>query len=210
MEIEKSLLESLSSDDVTDLSAQLGDIALDHAIESGAFDGVPIFGTIRGLWKAGIATRDALYFRKVCLFLKKLQEAPREQRQAFLAELDQRGERDRFASSLLMMLDRLFDLEAPDILARIMSAHIRGDIPDYSTAVRLMSIVTRSHVPDLGYLLTFKSGLQDAEAIADSLFALGLLASRGLDGGTWEGAHGGTLYELSEYGRLLVRYGLKG
>lgn len=208
MEIEQSLLESFASDDVTDLTTTIGDIALDQAIASGALDGVPVLGAIRGLWKAGIATRDALYFRKVCQFLRTLQTTPKEQREAFLETLTKSGERERFASSLLMMLDRLFDLQAPEILARIMSAHIRGDISDYPTAIRLMSIVARSHVPDLHLLRTFQPGLQKEEPIADSLFALGLLAARGLDGGTWEGETGGTLYELSTYGALLVQYGL--
>lgn len=210
MTLENSFLESVAADDLSDLLTEAADIALDQIIESGALDGVPVFGAFRSVWKTGVAVREALYARKVCIFLRELQSTTLNERKRFLNAIQSSEEGRRFGSTMLLVLDKLDDMEKPGIIGRIIAAHIRGDIDEYGKATRLSSMVARSYGPDLSYLKAFKAGLQDddGEPVADALFAVGLLADRGSDGGTWNGKSSGTLYELSEYGSLLVAHGL--
>jgi len=50
-----------------------------------------------------------------------------------------------------------------------------------------------------------------SEGVTDMLYAAGLLANVGFDGGTFAEARqedGGTIFDLNEYGRLLLQYAL--
>ena len=51
-EIIESFQNTYDSSEAYETVVQLGDVAIDAAIESGVLDGVPILGTLKGLYKA--------------------------------------------------------------------------------------------------------------------------------------------------------------
>ncbi|MEG4082455.1 hypothetical protein [Microcoleus sp. POL10_C6] len=62
---------------------------------------------------------------------------------------------------------------------------------------------------DLNYLTRFIAGVQSNPNIAASLQSAGLLIFAGMDGGNLgEPFSGGVVYELNEYGKMLLQYGL--
>ena len=65
------------------------------------------------------------------------------------------------------------------------------------------------NMSDLNYLTSFTSGIQSNPDIAASLQSAGLLNWAGMDCGILgEPSSGGALYELNDYGKMLLQYGL--
>lgn len=214
MEDEKNNLpvaftNSVASEKLVDVAATAADIGLDMALTSGAFDGVPIFGALTGVARAGVAVRDLLFQRKIAKFLQTFEQTPLEDRVAFVANLERQGKKAEFGEQILLLIDRMDDMQKPHIVARIMSAAAQGKIT-LSEATRLAKIVDRAFSEDLHVLLTFEEGVQKQQDVAAALFSAGLLANQGIDGGIMgEEDSGGILYGLNKYGKILSDYGLK-
>ncbi len=209
-DLRTSLTHSIGTPELADELATIGDVALDGLITSGALDGVPILGSLIGVYKAQKDIRQSLYLQKVIRFLRGLAGTTAADRAAFTSRLNNSNKMEEFGETILLILDKIDDTTKPGIIGKIMAAHINGKI-NYSTAMRLASIVNRCYAADLEYLRTFKSGIQHpSEDIADALFSAGLLANGGIDGG---GANqdirpGGAIYHLNKYGRLLIEHAL--
>lgn len=203
------IVDAIKSDEISGLIADLSDVALSVATDSELLDSVPIVSTLRGLWKAGATVRDAVFVNQVRRFLTEVSHVNQHDRENFAARLEASGEIDRFGEAILLLIEKADEVDKPTIIGRILAAHMRGYIPEYLVAMRLAWIVNRSHTPDLLTLKSFVPGLQHEKAVADSLFAVGLLHGAGFDGGDFGVPNsGGTPYEMSEYATLLVKYGL--
>ena len=207
-ELNISLPASIASQETTDLVATIGDTGLDAAIASGALDGVPVLGIATGLWRAGKGIQNELFTRKVLRFLSETNRVDSKQREKFVDSLNKRGKTEEFGETILLILERIDDTVKPSMIGRIMAAHMRGDL-DYGKAMRLASIVSRCYAQDLDLLLVFTPGVQREKVpIAESLFAAGLFSDGGIDGGTFsDPLSSGTIFNLNEYGELLIRFG---
>jgi len=203
------LTESIASSEVIDLVVAGADVGLDALITSGAFDGVPLFGLITGGYKAQKTVRDILYFKKIVNFLQNLRNISETDRLKFTQNLNKSGEAQRFGETILLILDKSEDTVKPQIIGKIISAHILGKF-SYEAAMRLVAIINRCYTPDFEYLKNFQQGTQrEGTPIAESLHAAGLLGNGGFDGGTFEDDQsGGVIYYLNGYGKLLIEHGL--
>ncbi|TPK60534.1 hypothetical protein FJ546_19370 [Mesorhizobium sp. B2-4-19] len=201
--------DSAASERLVDISSTSADIGLDAAITSGALDGVPFFGAITGIARAGIAIRDYLFLKKVAAFLETFDKTPLEKRRAFIADLEKKGKKAEFGEQILLLVDRMEDVEKPAIVAHLIAAAAMGHLP-LDKALRVAKIVDRAFVEDLKTLPRFQAGSPTNRLVADALFSVGLLNGNGLamfDGD--DADRSGTTYHLNEYGRILVRYGLQ-
>jgi hypothetical protein len=205
-----SLAESVASERTVDFLATAADIGIDAALSSGAFDGVPVAGAITGLWRAQHEVRQILYLRKIANFLRGIATASIEERTAFVDRLRKAGEMKSFGEAILLLIERVDDMSKPEIIGKILAAHVSGKI-EYEKAMRVAAIVDRCYASDMKYLLDFKAGTQGRIVpIAESLFAAGVLSTTGSDGGTWDDpTSGGIMYDLNEYGHILVTHGLR-
>lgn len=111
--------------------------------------------------------------------------------------------------TLLLLIDRENSVEKPLILARLLAHCSLGNISDENLR-ELVSKVNRVYnMSDLNYLTSFTSGIQSNPHIAASLESAGLLNWAGLDlGYVGKPSSGGVLYELNDYGKMLLDYGL--
>lgn len=206
-----ALTTSIGSDSI-DLLATVADTTIDAAISSGALDGVPIVGLISGGFKAQKEIRELLYLKKVIRLLEGVGSTSRAERAEFVRKLQERNEFERFGETILLILERVDDATKPTIIGRILAAHMKGDIPSYERAMRLVAMIDRAYTVDLNYLRNFVSGVQRGEGqlIAATLAAVGLLSGTGFDGGGFdqEAEPGGTTYAVNDYGTMLVTFGL--
>lgn len=212
--VSTDLVKSLGHDELTDLGATIGDIALDSVITSGALDGVPVVGTLVNIVRSGAAIRDLMFQRKVIAFLTSFaNESDPASRKEFVRKIEERDDGQRFGEIILLLLERMDDLSKPAIVGRLMAATARGDMT-LVEALRLSRIVDRAFIEDLRLLPEFVDDkVQPDEAVADALFSVGLLSNVGSDGGTLlsveeGGEPGGTIYSRNRYARLLIEFGL--
>ena len=203
-----SLIRSIATESLTDLLGNISETALDATLESGVLRDIPIIGFITGAFKATRDIRDALFLKKIALFLKELSSVTQEQRAAFVQEVQTQNDQHRFGEALLLLLERAEDMKKPQIVGRLMAASIQGKL-DQSKALRLCSIVDRCYVQDFELLRSFRDGVQgEFTPIAEVLHAAGLISNMGINGGDASGNNSGIIYHVNEYGKLLVKHGL--
>lgn len=201
-----ALIRSVATESVADLIGNISETALDVALESGILKDIPIVGSIIGAMKAGRDIRNNIFLKKIGIFLSELSKNTQEDKEAFISKFDTEEKKNEFGEAVMLLLERADDMNKPVLIARVVSAHIRGHV-SYKKSMRLCAIIGRCYTLDLELLKGFKDGVQgDETPIAESLLAAGLLSSGGFDGGTFENDDAGIIFTLNEYGRLLQKY----
>lgn len=204
--ISTSLTRSLATESLADLLGHVSETAIDSVLEDGTLRDIPVIGFITGLMKAGRDIQASLFLRKIAIFLKEMSKASAEDRANFIAQFDSDEKQHKFGQAILMLLERSDDTVKPQLIAKIITAHIQGHF-DITKTMRLCAIVNRCYTQDLALLNNFSDGTQgNNSAIAESLFSIGLLSQGGIDSGSWNDEGGGIIFVMNEYGRLLKDY----
>ena len=203
------LLDSITSEGIISLGSDLLELALDNNLNEGVLREIPVVRNLYNLGRATVGIYHRLSIKKMINFLGELSNVSYEKRQSFVEDINKYPQKQRVCEeTLLLLIDRADSLEKPSILGRILKHHILDNI-SYEDAMRLSFIVDRVYMSDLDYLTRFSSGIQRKPDIDASLQSAGLLKWAGMDGGNL-GEHfsGGVIYELNDYGKMLLQYGL--
>ncbi|MEZ2318157.1 MAG: hypothetical protein ACBR15_04015 [Microcoleus sp.] len=203
------LVNSIASEHLGSTVRDFAEVGLDTILKEGVFRDVPFFNTVVSLCQASVEIRQQLFIKKILNFWKELPNTSLQERQKFVDWMDENPKQKRiFGETLLLLIDRADSLEKPSILGRLVDRCTLGDI-SYEDMMRLCFIVDRVYIPDLNYLTSFTFGIQSNPNIAASLERAGLLNLAGMDGGNLgEPSSGGFIYELNDYGKMLLQYGL--
>src|SRR5262245_61944564 len=86
--LDLSLIESIKSSDLKDIAVDLSEIGLDSLLEDGLLKDIPVFGSLVKLYKTGQTIRDALFAKKLLLFLQGISKVSPEQRRATIEKLN--------------------------------------------------------------------------------------------------------------------------
>jgi len=203
------LLDSITSERIISLGRDVVEVALDNNLNEGVLREIPVVNNLYNLGRATVAIYHRLLINKMINFLGELSNVSSEKRQSFVEDINKDPQKKRVCEeTLLLLIDRADSLEKPSILGRILKHHILDNI-SYEDAMRLSFIVDRVYMSDLDYLTRFSSGIQRKPDIDASLQSAGLLKWAGEDFGyVGKPSSGGVLYELNDYGDMLLRYGL--
>lgn len=204
------LLDSITSEGIISLGSDLFELALDNNLNEGVLREIPVVKNLYNLGRATVAIYQRLLINKMINFLGELSNVSSEKRQSFVEDINKDPQKKRVCEeTLLLLIDRADSLEKPSILGRILKHHILDNI-SYEDAMRLSFIVDRVYMSDLNYLTSFTSGIQSNPDIAASLQSAGLLKlALSMDFGyLGESSPAGIIYELNDYGDMLLQYGL--
>ena len=202
------------ANDAMDLAADASDATLDALVTSGALESIPILGLVSGVYKASRHIPALLYQRKVARMLAAAAtNSSPDERKAFTDKVEKSGNAERLGEAVLLMLDKVDEIEKPAIIGRLIAAHMRG-VLERSVAFRLCSMVNRAYYGDLKLLCDFAGGAgAPFQTEFGTLAAVGLLDNDGFDGGyagsTDPMTSGGDLYSFNRYSEALVRYGFE-
>ena len=204
------LFNSIGSEKISSLGRDLFEVGLDQIVNEGVLREIPVVNSLYNLGKATVAISQGLFIKKLIKFLGELSNVSYEKRQSFLEVIDKNPQKKRaFEDTLLLLIDRADSLEKPLIVGSLWQHHILGNI-SYEDAMRLSDIVNRVYMSDLNYLTRFSSDLKSNPDIAASLQSAGLLKlALSMDFGyLGQPSPAGIIYELNEYGKMLLQYGL--
>ena len=149
--LELSLVSSIAEPQLVELAADLGEVGFDQLLKDGVFRDIPVFGTLAGLVRIGGVVRDYVFARKVRRFLVGLSAISLYDREQFVEQIGSRAERKRLGDTLVLLLDRLDDMEKPEALAKLFAAYVRGRF-DFATFRQLSTALERvplSSLPEL-------------------------------------------------------------
>ena len=147
--LEHDLINSVTSEKLKELASEGAEVALDNFLSDGVLKDIPIFGSLYKIYQAGHSIRDAIFAKKVFRFLTGLKDIPSSQRKAFIEKMD--GSEifnHRVGEKLIVILDRLDDLDKPTIIARLFNATVCETIK-FETFLKLASIVDKAFLPEL-------------------------------------------------------------
>jgi hypothetical protein len=206
IELVKSII---ASEHLSSIVRELTEVGADTMVKEGLLRDIPFVNFLHSSYQVGLALKQQLFTKKIQNFLEELSNVSYEERLKFVEWMDQNPKQEgEYGETLLLLIDRADSLKKPSILGRILKHYILENI-SYEDAMRLSFIVDRVYMSDLNYLTSFTSGIQSNPNIAASLQSAGLLIFAGMDSGNLgEPFSGGVFYELNEYGKMLLQYGL--
>ncbi|MDS3859535.1 hypothetical protein RIF25_01810 [Thermosynechococcaceae cyanobacterium BACA0444] len=120
-----SLTETLAESELSDLSSEIAEVALDSFLQDGFLKDLPVINIITGLWKTGVTVRDFLLTKKLIYFLNEIQDIPAERRKRMLANLERDKEfRGKVGDNLMLLIDRLDSLGKARFLGKAFRAYV--------------------------------------------------------------------------------------
>jgi len=136
----KDLIVDLGQLEIGTLAALLGEDVLKE---------IPVIKGVVACFKIPLAIRDQLFLRKVAGFLAACPRFTEAEKEAFLKEnLSDDRKAQKLGDSLVLILDRLDDMEKPEIIARMFAAFVRGKI-SFDVFRRLATAIDLGSVVDL-------------------------------------------------------------
>ncbi len=171
----KSIVTAACNSEAKDVAFELAEIGLDSLLDDGILKEIPGFRTILACRTTWNAIHDRLFLRKVAGFLLALPKFTEEQRGAFAREhLNDAEKAKTLGDTLVLILDRLDDLEKPAMLSKIFVALVRGKI-GLETFRRLAAAIDIGFIEDLrGLANDSKQARGVTAAYADNLVRTGL------------------------------------
>ena len=154
-DIEILLVETLRKSDLTNVAAEIGELGIDELLDDGLFKDVPVISAVRGLWKTGVAVRDAIFMKKLLMFLSELKELNPDDRSSMISRLEDDSDYgQKVGEHLIILLQRFDNVNKPKLLAVAFKAYCKEEI-DSSELQRFIIIIDRVLLSDLHYLPSY-------------------------------------------------------
>jgi len=216
--LEIALVNEITSDNLKDILIEGAEITLDNFLEEGIIKEIPFFGTLYKGFKAAIGIRETIFAKKVFSFLNQIKEIPLEERKVFIEKLESKKEfRQKVGEKLIFLIERLDDLEKPEIIGRLFKATIKEKIT-YDEFLRLSLIVDKAFMPDLLILKrTITNQLAYNQITKEHFATIGIMSIEYKEKPlnrvllNFESNSDKLLeikYQLNDLGKKLIKYGL--
>ena len=200
-----SVLKSACSSEAKDLVFEWAELGLDTLMDEGVLKDIPFFGSIVKICGASNTIRDKLFVRKVWDFLRACPNFTQAEKEAFAqSHLNEPEKAQRLGDAIVLILDKMDDLQKPEMLAKIFAAFVRGKI-------KLEDFRRLAAAIDIGFLDDLKLfgsrtnwALDEMKALFPKLVRTGLIDLEGPNV-PGQGGMGRISYEVSELGAQFWR-----
>ncbi len=200
-DLEKSIENTLESSDLTNINVNFAELTLDALINDGTLKDLPVVSTIVGLAKFGMKTQELILAKKIIRFLTQLGTTSIDERKKFIAKIEKNETYNKKVGlAIILILDKLEDLEKPEIVGKLLSANIKGVI-DYKTFLRLSSLIQRLFLPDLEYVRKARAGNEIEYEKQQELYLAGFMKSIDTGGARFDGR---SEYAINTYAETLL------
>ena len=153
-----SVLKSACNSEAKELVADWSDLGLEALLDKTVLEHAPMFGTVVKICAISKTIRDRLFLKKVYGFLRACPEFNELEKLGFVREhLEDPAKAKKLCDGIVMILDRLDDLDKAEMLAKMFAAFVRKQI-DYIDFRRLASGIDRACAEDLKTLLSYPKG----------------------------------------------------
>src|SRR5579859_1263134 len=148
-----AIVKGACNAETKDLVVELSELGLDAALEEGLLKEIPVLRSIIACHKTWEAIHDQLFLRKVAGFLLACPKFTEIEKEKFVKEhLKDAQDTNRLSDSIVLILDRLDDLQKPQMIAQAFAALVRSEI-DLDTFRRLAAAIDIGFAEDLNELI---------------------------------------------------------
>ena len=152
-EIEKSITETIKTSNLSELTIDYAEVFTDSVLKDGILKDIPIVNSIVGVGKIGFAINDYLFLKKILSFLVNIKDVHQSQREKLLLKIENSEKYQKnVGEAILLIINKIDDLEKPKIIGKIFSFFLNGEI-DYETFLRLSQSIEKVFLPDLSKLI---------------------------------------------------------
>ncbi len=173
MEIDESLITTISKNGGTDILSELGEITLDSIVDNDAINQIPVIGTLRSIYKITNSISDHLFVQKILKFLRELETLSDKEKSEMKLKID-KAKDNKIGETLLEIINKIDDNNKPKIIAIIFKSYINGEI-NFQEFQKFSQIVNKSYLPDLMKLTEFFRGQPIMNEYGSSLLSMGLI-----------------------------------
>lgn len=173
--IESSLLTTIVNSDAKDIATDMLELSLDSVLDDGLLKDIPVLGTLAKLYTTGNTIQGKIFQKKIIKFLYETEKTKKSDKEKFNNKLNLEPDyRKKVGEQLLVILDRLDNIEKATVLGRLFKAFIQEKI-DLNMFQRLASVVTNGFLPDLKKLVNYENQIQWSSFTSTTLSNLGLV-----------------------------------
>ncbi|HEX8577704.1 MAG TPA: hypothetical protein VF677_15565 [Flavobacterium sp.] len=212
-----NILTAIKSKEITSITRDLTEVAIDLMLENGILKDLPIVGTLYNVYNFSQNVSNAFFAKKILKFLLELNDIPESERLEFIQKLESGEETQKVGEKLLVVLNKFDDVDKATILGRIFKITISEEI-ELSTFTRLAYMIDKVYLQDLKELKNkFVDNL--SSDTRHNLSQVGILNQTLKDNreheeyvfrntGKREFYPPKFEYEISDYGEILIKHGL--
>jgi hypothetical protein len=204
--IEQNLIQTIASSELQNISEDFLELGLDSVMNEGILKDIPVIGSITKMYSFGLQINGRILEKKILKFFFELNKINEQERRIFVTTICSDTKRaKKLGEHLLILLDRIDDMQKPRILAKIFSAYIEEKI-DYEMFLRLSSILDKSFLSDLLKLSDYNK-LQVGSFTTIALENIGLVNLEIISGGSINengNQINGNQYYISKLGKILL------
>jgi len=143
-----AVIEGALTPEAQDLAIDLAEYELDSFLDEGVLKEIPGIKLAIACKKIWGAIQDQLFLKKVAAFLSSSPKFTKEEVDAFVVDHWRGDEAKRLGETVVLILDRLDDLDKPAMLAKVFAAFVRRHI-NYDALRRLAAGIDHSSIQDL-------------------------------------------------------------
>jgi len=180
------------------------EVIVDSLIDNEILKGIPVVSTVVKSIKGAADIRDRIFAAKISTFLKSLESVGPELKEKIRQRVAENPEQSRkVGETVLLVIDRLSDLEKADIIAKVFIAYAFGYLKS-DDFQRVVQAIDQAFVSDLKLLLGSRNLPRkepSQEPFLQALYPSGL--TRIVGGKTFDTA-GELYFEVSKLGNKLI------
>lgn len=168
--LSEELENSLVGSELKNVGLDIAEIAIDQFLTEGLLRDIPILNSVVALFKSGVSIKEALFIKKLLLFLKKIQEVSSEKREYFLIEISKvEKTKRRLFEKLLFTIDKLDDTEKALILGKAFKHLIVGNI-NLIQYYRISRVIEDMMIDEINYFFYEYGYLKHNEETREQLY----------------------------------------
>lgn len=173
--LKHQVLDVIKDSGAAGVLVEYGEAILDSKLEENVLRDVPVLGSVVSVCRVGLGIRERLFGHKLARMVLQLQDITDQERSEFATLLDQDVKfRDRVLSHLILLVDRLNDIEKATLLGNACRALVLKEI-SFEQFSRLAEAIDHAHIADLRALASIESESSIQATWAFSFAAIGLL-----------------------------------
>ena len=168
------IFDSVKSEAINELTPEILETGFDLITDSEVLKEIPIFGIAFKSYSIYQKVTESFFTKKLLYFLFKLREISQSEREKFITEIEVKSETQKAGERLLVILNRLNDVEKAEIIGRLFKKTILGNI-EFNDFNRLSHIIDNAYIDDIKLLKNNKHLSYINEDIKSNLNQIGLL-----------------------------------
>src|SRR5579859_2811965 len=144
-----AIIKGACNPEAKDLVVDLSEIAIYSVLEDGVLKEIPVLKSVIAAHKTWETIRDRIFLRKVFGFIRAGPKLTEEERQKFAKEnLDDLKKARRLCDTIVLIIDRLDDMEKSPMFSNVFGAFARGKL-DFEALRRLAAAIDIGFLEDL-------------------------------------------------------------